>query len=118
MTNTFILIVLVFSLFVVLAFGETHKTSDPLIDTPVKIKKNPRVSADGCQQESGLAKVRITFDKSGEVTEVVMTVRSGCEVFDNRVMAASKALEFEPATKDGEPISVTRLVEYRFDRNY
>jgi len=84
-------------------------------DQNIKIKKKPRVgTARFCSQSSGVVRLRVTFDKSAQVTNVETVSSSGCDRFDRNAVSAAKKIKFEPAIKNGEPITVTRLVEYIF----
>lgn len=58
--------------------------------------------------------IRVTFDKSGVVTDVATINASGCGPFDRSAIVAAKKIEFEPAEKDGVPITVTKVVEYKY----
>jgi len=84
-------------------------------DQNVKIKKKLRVgAARSYSQSSGVARLRVTFDKSAKVTNVETISSSGCDEFDRNALSAAKKIKFEPAMKNGEPVTVTKLVEYVF----
>ena len=84
-------------------------------DKPLKIKKKPHASPRGCDDiGSGRVILKITFDKSAKVTKVVPVRRSGCQRFDESAVDAAKKIRFEPAIKNGEPVTVVKTVEYSF----
>jgi TonB family protein len=88
-----------------------------LEDRPVKIKKkkpHPRVAGDCLQERSGVLRVKVTFDKSGKVTAAQPIGTSGCASFDKSAVKAAFELKFEPAIKDGQPITVTKMMQYTY----
>jgi len=93
------------------------KTSDkPLEDQPLTITKKPRPSASGCRSFgiTGLTRLKVTFDKSAKVTEVVQLTSSGCPHFDKTAIKAARKMKFTPKIKNGEPVSVVKQVEYTY----
>ena len=80
-------------------------------DTPLKVKSKPQASARGCSG-SGKAVLKVTFDKSGQITGVTAISSSGCGPFDRDAVRAAKKITFEPAVKNGVPVTVIRSVEY------
>ncbi len=85
-------------------------------DKPLKIKRKPHPSVGNCSESKGLVVIRVTFDKSATISETEIVVSSGCESFDKRSLKAAQKIEFEPAEKSGEPITVTKKIEYAFSR--
>jgi TonB family protein len=84
-------------------------------DKKLKIIKKPGVKfSRECRQSSGNTLVRVTFDKSAKITETEITRTSGCKSFDGNALDSARRITFEPATKDGEPITVVKLIEYNF----
>jgi protein TonB len=84
-------------------------------DQNIKIKKKPHPSVSrSCLQTSGVTRVRVTFDKSAKVTDVELIISSGCNGFDDNALRAAKKIKFTPAMKNGEAVTVTKLVEYAF----
>lgn len=85
-------------------------------DKPLEIKsKPPAYSRGGCDQTNGVVRLRVTFDKSKKVKDAEIVKSSGCERFDRNALAAAKKIKFNPALKNGEPVTVTKLVEYTFE---
>lgn len=103
--------------------SESRKTSEnqtqkqaPEKDKPLQIKSKPRVEPGNCRQSSGIVSLRVTFDKSAKVTEIEIASSSGCGSFDNKAVSAAKRIKFNPAIKDGEPITVKKQVQYSFTK--
>ena len=93
---------------------KTKKNEKQEKDKPLKIKRKSPPEFGNCSQGAGLARLRVVFDKSAKVTNVEIAISSGCDSFDNNAIKAAKRIKFEPAIKNGEPITVTKLVEYTF----
>lgn len=84
--------------------------------TSVKVLTKPRptyTEAARFYQISGNVIARITFLSSGEIgsISIVQGLPFG---LTNAAIAAAKAIQFEPATQDGKPVTVTKQVEYTF----
>ena len=82
----------------------------------VLILSTPRANyTDAARQNetSGAVRLRVTFLPSGEIGAVtpVSALPGG---LTEQAIAAAKQIKFEPATRDGVPISVTKIVEYTF----
>ena len=91
------------------------KSQKPDYDRNIVVKKKPQpIVPHSCSQTSGITQVRATFDKSGSITEVELIASSGCDGFDQNAVKAAKKIKFKPATKDGEPITVKKTIEYAF----
>jgi outer membrane biosynthesis protein TonB len=59
-------------------------------DKPLEIKKKPDVGYFDCSESSGLARVKVTFDKSETITNAELIIASGCESFDRQAVRAAK----------------------------
>lgn len=92
--------------------GQASQSKGQNADKPLKITKKPQPSARGCQPGNGRMQLRATFDKSAVVTNIELKSASGCDAFDRSAMQAAKNIKFEPATKDGNAVTVVRTVEY------
>jgi TonB family protein len=57
--------------------------------------------------------LRVTFLDSGEIGRISVISGLGNGLTEQAVEAAKK-IKFEPATKDGKSVSVTKPVEYLF----
>ncbi len=93
---------------------DEKKTEKQEKDRPLKIKRKPTVAIGNCEQSSGRITLKVTFDKSAKVTDVKIVTPSGCASFDNNSVNAAKGIKFNPAIKEGEPITVVKQVEYAF----
>ena len=89
----------------------SSKSTKPLI-----IKKKPVAQIRGIECSESYAKIsiKVTFDKSGEVTDTEITNSSNCDAFDKSAMRAAKRIKFTPAEENGEPITVTKFVIYEY----
>ena len=88
---------------------------DPSI-TPLKILSKPRASyTDKARQNSITGEIRmvVLFSREGRVTHTLILKGLGGGLNENAVRAA-RAIKFEPARKDGQPISQIRIIEYHF----
>lgn len=97
-------------------YGQNANTAGQAGDRPLKVLKKPAAAPGYCASTDALTRVRVTFNKSGKVTEVALVVPSACKEFDERAIAAALRIKFEPAMKNGEPVTVTKVVEYKYYR--
>lgn len=84
--------------------------------TPVKIlaKPRPNYTDDARQsQVQGIIKAAVLFSSDGKIQYVMLLKGLGSGLDREALLAASK-IKFEPATKNGKPISVIKLIEYSF----
>ena len=88
-------------------------------DKPLKIKKKPsvRFNPTDCEAATGRNRFKVTFDKSGKITNAEIILSSDCKIFDENSMIAAQKITFSPALKDGQPVTSVKIVEYEF-RNY
>jgi TonB family protein len=94
------------------AFAMTPNNSSPLV-----IRFKPVATyTDAARRDqiSGQVRLRAVFGADGTVSniETVSTLPDG---LTEEAVSAAKRIEFNPATINGEPISVTRTVEYNFN---
>jgi len=64
---------------------------------------------------SGWVEVVFTVNEKGEVSEAEVRNSSPEEVFDDAALKAVRAWRFEPATKDGKPVSTRTMIRLKFD---
>ncbi len=62
---------------------------------------------------TGVVRTRITFLASGEIGSVIPITKLPFGL-TNQAVTAARSIRFEPAMKNGQPISVTKQVEYSF----
>lgn len=82
----------------------------------ILILSKPRANyTDAARQNNtqGVVRLRVTFLASGEIGEVT-PVSSLPDGLTEQSIAAAREIEFEPATRDGVPFSVAKIVEYTF----
>src|SRR5687768_2662862 len=78
------------------------------------IKKPHPKGARKCSPSAGTALVRVTFHSSGTVSDVELRQSSGCYAFDQSALEVARRIEFEPEMKDGEAVTVVKMVEYSY----
>lgn len=95
-----------------------NQTKNNSSDKSVKIIKKmfSGLYSRNCSTSSGIVSVRATFDKSAKITDAEIVKSSGCVEFDENALTVAKKIKFEPAVKDGEPITTTKVIQYTFSR--
>jgi TonB family protein len=86
------------------------------VTTDVKILSKPSAKytdAARTNQFSGTVRLRVTFSASGQVTSV-SPVGSLPYGLTEMAIAAAKSIRFEPAKKDGVPITKVKQIDYSF----
>ncbi len=58
--------------------------------------------------------INVTFDSSGKVTKTEIYRGSGCSAFDKEAMRTGKRIKFDPEIKDGQPVTVIKVIEYGY----
>ncbi|MDQ4121317.1 MAG: TonB family protein [Acidobacteriota bacterium] len=94
--------------------------ADSVKTEPLKILTQPAPGYTELASENlteGTVRVRVTFSASGEITGV-SPVTSLPYGLTEKALAAARDIKFEPAKRDGVPISVTKLIEYRFSMRF
>lgn len=97
--------------------SDSIKTKSSQFDTPLKILSKPRAAYPNQDKSAvciqGKVVLRVTFFDSGEIGRISVISGLGYGATDNAI-AAAKKIKFEPAMKDGKPVTVTKPVEYSF----
>lgn len=67
----------------------------------------------------GIIKLRVTFNSGGEIGDIIDVTEKDKGKFEKyglteQDVIAAKKIKFKPATRDGAPITVTKIVEYLF----
>jgi TonB family protein len=87
------------------------------VDQKAKIIKKPIPSTDRmCGNDNGFVRVRVVLLKSGKVGDIESLKSSECERFNENSLNSAKKIKFNPALKDGQPVSVSAMVEYTYRR--
>jgi len=82
---------------------------------PVYLQKpRPQLNRQCRMRSSGTVRFAIILRRSGQVEISSMTQSSSCEAFDKNAYEATKNIKFDPAIKDGQPVSVATWVEYKY----
>ena len=86
-------------------------------EKPLKIKNKPQVQykPEDCNASKSFVNLKVTFDKSGKISKAEIAKSSGCEKFDRQALSAARKIKFTPAMKNGEPVTVTKTVQYTFE---
>lgn len=83
---------------------------------PVRILSKPIAAYTDEARKNGVAgsiKLRVSFLASGVIGDVI-SVNTLPDGLTESAIEAAKGIKFQPATKDGIPLTVTKLVEYSF----
>lgn len=65
------------------------------------------------KQVQGFVRLKIVFKKDGNIGKIKV-VEGLPDGLNERAIEAAKNIRFRPATKNGKPVTVTKMVEYRF----
>lgn len=94
---------------------KVYKQSE--VDQKAKIVKKPIPSTDRmCGNDSGFVRVSVVLHKSGKVGDVKSLKSSECQRFNENSLDSARKIKFNPAVKDGQPVSVSMMVEYTYRR--
>lgn len=77
--------------------------------------ENSSASSSDCSDtfRGGTIRLNVTFDAGGKVTNVVPLTTLPCG-YTEKAIESAKQIKYTPAKKNGQPVSVTKLVEYNF----
>ena len=67
--------------------------------------------------ESVEVTLTLVLRKSGKITDITVLQSSGCS-YDREAIKAVSKLKFEPALKDGHPVSQYSEVKYKTERSH
>lgn len=84
--------------------------------TDVKILKKRRANyTDGARQAgvSGIVRVLAAFSETGKISHVILLNTLG-HGLDEQAIKAAKDIKFQPATKNGAPVTDVKVIEYSF----
>ncbi len=84
--------------------------------TPVRIISQPRPEMTNIairNSVSGVVRALALFDSSGRVTQAIVVKALGYGL-DGEAILALRGVRFRPATLNGKPVSVVKMVEYSF----
>jgi len=94
------------------AIAQQSDNSNKSTNEPQKSDKKQRDNKD-CPK-SGVARIKVTFHKSGKVTKAELVSSAGCKLLDEQALKAAKNIKFEPATHNGKKVTTVKTVEYTF----
>jgi TonB family protein len=99
--------------------SSTQPNKETNVATPatgIRILSKPRANYTDAAKENGIEGtviVRVTFLANGQIGSVTPVRGLGFGLTEQAI-AAARNLRFEPASKNGQPYSVTKMVEYVF----
>lgn len=85
-------------------------------ETPLKIISKPRASYTDKARSSGVSgviRLAVGFSADGKVKHILIIKPLGYGL-DEQAVRAAREIKFEPAVKDGKPISKVKFIEYSF----
>jgi TonB family protein len=105
--------------------GDTNETSKPAVSTSDKtiwtrlLSKPPAKYTDTARKNGleGTVRLRVVFLASGEIGSI-LPVSFLSDGLTEQAIAAARSIKFEPATRNGIPVSTTKVVEYSFSIYY
>jgi outer membrane biosynthesis protein TonB len=119
---TVTLFVLLFTAFAA-AQGTAQEAERKPADRPLRVTYNPSgeyTSEARAKQLSGWIKLRVTFLDTGELGDIFYVDESTPDKSLSKAgllksaYDAAKKIRFEPAIKDGSPVTVTKVLAYDF----
>jgi hypothetical protein len=117
-----ILMLVCFSGFTTAVSAQTQTQKSEQTETKLVILSHPYPIFNSKARKKGVqgtVRLRVTFTSDGEIGDVIDIPEKNKEKFvkyglTEQAIIAAKNIKFKPATKDGEPITVTKIVEYAF----
>jgi TonB family protein len=82
----------------------------------LRITYRPSPIAYKCNMKEGSVIIKVTFHKSGKITDTKISQSSGCFKFDSSAVEAARGIKFEPKIRNGEAISIIKAVQYFYSR--
>lgn len=90
--------------------------------TPLKVLRKPKPAYTDAARRSrirGVVSLRVEFLATGEIGEIADVTRRNKEEMakfglTQRAVDAARKIQFTPASKDGQPITVSKTLEYTF----
>ncbi|HEV7643618.1 MAG TPA: energy transducer TonB [Pyrinomonadaceae bacterium] len=101
-----------------------QETEQKPADRPLRVTYNPSgeyTSEARSKMLSGWIKLRITFLDTGELGDIFYVDESASDKALSKAgllkssYEAAKKIRFEPAIKDGSPVTVTKILVYNFE---
>jgi hypothetical protein len=86
------------------------------VDSSVTILSKPRPAYSDMARRymvSGTVKLRVTFEKNGEIGNITALAKLPLGLTQNAISAA-RNIKFSPALRRGDPYSVTKVLEFNF----
>lgn len=83
------------------------------LDKPLKIISKPKAPWTTNAHVQGVVRLRVTFLDCGKIGEISPVSRLPFGLTESAAEAAKK-IRFEPAMKNGKPVTLAKVVEYTF----
>jgi outer membrane biosynthesis protein TonB len=115
-------IILIICLFATFAFAQKASRNKNVINTkvlnsPLVILSQPKAPyphpETGTVCISGVVRLKVRFLETGKIGDIVTVNSLPYGAVENSIEAAKK-IKFRPAIKDGKPVTVSKILEYRF----
>jgi TonB family protein len=95
--------------------GEVYKVSEVTRKARIINRPSPAYTPDARRNRtSGMVSLIVVLCSSGKVTDVKV-IQGLPHGLTESCVEAAQHIEFEPAERDGKPVSVKVLMEYNFD---
>lgn len=97
--------------------GDSISAKSSLYDTPVKIISKPRARyTDAARQNmtQGVVKLAIEFGADNKIKAIV-PIQTLPDGLTQECIASAKGIKFDPAYKNGNPVSSIKILEYTFE---
>jgi TonB family protein len=112
-------IICLFATFAVAQKASRNKNviNTKVLNSPLVILSQPKAPyphpETGTVCISGVVRLKVRFLETGKIGDIVTVNSLPYGALENAIEAAKK-IKFKPAIKDGKPITVSKIVEYRF----
>lgn len=87
-----------------------------LATKPLRILSKPRANYTDLARQNGVqgtVRVKVLFSASGKI-ETAVPISSLPDGLTEQAILAAKQIEFQPQIQNGQPVSITKVVEYSF----
>ena len=100
--------------FCIYAPAQTNQPSQSP-ESPKYLSRPPVSYTDAARKNNtqGVVKLRVTFKKNGEIGEIKV-VQGLPDGLSEQAVEAAKKIKFEPARRNGKPVTVTKIIRYTF----
>jgi Gram-negative bacterial tonB protein. len=97
--------------------SDSNRKTSERFDTPLKILYKPQAAypqtEGGTECFQGIVRLRVRFLDTGEIRKISVVSSLPFGATESAIEAAKK-IKFEPAKKDGKPVTGSKIVEFKF----